>query len=127
MPLPPIPEGWDDGKVGYFGESGGYLFLIGIYDETPSIQFHVYEMKMDYSSWLVKFLVDFNEVSVAFPETIHRFVLPQDLANFIFSIICVERCEVDEESYLVMHVPGGIIVYYLKTKTFKKVCDVYGF
>lgn len=126
MPLPLIPEeweDWDDLNFGYFGESGGHLHLIGIYD-PPSTRFNVYEMESDYSSWFVKFSVDLNEVCVAFPEMIHTVMSPQDLANFEFSILCVIRCVLEEESHLVMHIKGAILVYYLKSKTFKKLCDV---
>lgn len=127
MHLPPIPKGWEDWnerKFGYFGESGGHLHLIGTCHETSATRFSVYEMERDYSGWFVKFRVDLDEVSIAFPEMIHRFIFPQDLANLKFRILCVVRGEGDEEdSYLVMHIPRGIVLYYLKTRTFKKVCD----
>ncbi|KAH7537809.1 hypothetical protein FEM48_Zijuj03G0132600 [Ziziphus jujuba var. spinosa] len=109
MPLPTIPkewEHWDELNFRYFGDSGDHLHLIGIYD-PPTTQFNVYAIKRDYSSWFVKFHVD-----------------PDDLENLNFNVICVVRCELEEESHLVMRIEGVLIVYYLKTNTFNKLCDI---
>lgn len=125
IPLPPLPEGWEDWNqnlFGYFGVCGDHLHLVGMYD-SPSTLFNVYEMERDYSGWFVKFRVDVGRVLVEFsdPET---FTIPvQNLWLFSFCIICVVRCEVDEQSYMVMHFPGVLVKFYLKTNSFVKLCD----
>ncbi|KAF3441246.1 hypothetical protein FNV43_RR15159 [Rhamnella rubrinervis] len=104
LPLPcSTPEVWSH-SVRYFGESGGHLHLAGIND-SPSTQLNVYELERDYS-------VD--------PRDGDGF----DLADLSFKIVCVVRCEVEEESYLVMRITGGIVIYGLTTQTFKKLCDI---
>ncbi|XP_060675506.1 F-box protein At5g07610-like [Ziziphus jujuba] len=120
MPLPPVPEDWewDDSCLDYFGESGGHLHLIGY--EPSYTNFNVYEIERDYSSWFLKFHVVLGEVLIAFPQMIPSL---HDFDMFDFSVVCVIRCEL-EEPYLVMQIKGVLIVYYLKTKTFKKLCDI---
>lgn len=112
----PMLEGstnWIDMQFVYFGVSGDHLHLVGV--SWP--KFNVYEMKRDYSGWFVKFRVDLEEVPIQFPEMIQKTILPQNnFANYACRVICVVRGELDDESYLVLHIPGKIVRYYLKTK-----------
>ncbi|EXC20948.1 F-box protein [Morus notabilis] len=126
LPMPLIPEdGWDhDRKYRYFGESRGHLHLIDhIYDlQLP--RFDVLEMETDYSGWSVKFRVDLSEIPSAFPQIVRRKLLHRaKLHDYVFSVLCVVRSEVDEESYLVLQIPGKVIRYNLKTRTFFKLCN----
>ncbi|XP_015873354.3 F-box protein At5g07610 [Ziziphus jujuba] len=85
MPLPPLPEDWQDWNekdLGYFGVSGDHLHLVGIYD-SPSTHINVYEMERDYSGWSVRFRVDLAQVLAAFSDA-GRFTLPvQDLSTVL--------------------------------------------
>ncbi|KAF3434833.1 hypothetical protein FNV43_RR21920 [Rhamnella rubrinervis] len=114
----PLPEGsanWMDMELGYFGVSGDHLHLVGVCIHSWP-KFNVYEMKRDYSGWFVKFRVDLAELLIQFPE-----IQWNDFPNYACScsIICVVRGELDDDSYLVLHIPGKIVRYYLKTKTWE--------
>ncbi|PON92420.1 F-box domain containing protein [Trema orientale] len=127
MPMPPIPDDWDaESEYTYFGESGGHLHLIDHIYNPHTPYFDVYELEKDYSGWLVKFRVDFSE----FPaEAIrNRKSQPSNLHlhDYVFSLLCVVRSELDEESYLVLQIKGKVIRYYFRTRTFGKICDVEG-
>ncbi|PON92419.1 F-box domain containing protein [Trema orientale] len=75
MPMPPLPDGWDDELPGgwderdvekkylYFGESMGRLHLIVRVFEPQMPHFDVLEMEMDHSGWFVKFRVDVSGFS----------------------------------------------------------------
>lgn len=107
MPLPSDSESWKTWNrrdTGYFGESGGHLHLIGV-SSRPSMQFNVYEMDRDYSTWFVKFCVDLHKVPVAFPDMISFSSKnsPRDLTDLMFQMMCVVRCEAEEESFLVSY------------------------
>ncbi|MED6112438.1 hypothetical protein PIB30_061740 [Stylosanthes scabra] len=98
----------------YFGACRDQLYLIDIYGPRILV-FDVFEMAKDYSSWFVKYHVDLNAVSYAFPR-----VLPAR-----FSALCIVEGEVGEDSYLVLNTPGILVVRYnFKDKTFYKLCDI---
>ena len=72
----------------------------------------------------MKYLVDLDAVSAAFPSLVWRYLDASSLHYYMFQIVCIARLENDDNSYLVVHVPGKIIHYNLKRKTFLKICDV---
>ncbi|KAE9465056.1 hypothetical protein C3L33_03057, partial [Rhododendron williamsianum] len=111
IPLPPIPEGkdWHNREFRHYGESRGHLHLVEAYDQTHRVD--VYELERDYSGWFSKFSVDLDAVGV-----------PRDNP---FGILCVVRMERDEESLLVLHVPGKILrCTIFGDGTLNKICDV---
>ncbi|KAH7541896.1 F-box protein At5g07610 [Ziziphus jujuba] len=123
MPVPPLlvedsEENRNQRNFICFGEYGDHLHLLEIYN-PPSTYFNVYEMQTDYSGWFVKFRVDVAQVA-------ERCILAvQDLYRFLLSnLICVVCSEVDEQSYMVMHLPDAIVKYYLKTNSLMKLCDI---
>ncbi|GMN41041.1 hypothetical protein TIFTF001_010269 [Ficus carica] len=113
MPMPPIPEGndWDHVRMfRYFGESRGHLHLIDHLFDLHTPRFDVLEMEMDYSGWFVKFRVDLSEIPSSFPQIVRRKLFHQMREHdYVFSVLCVVRGEVDEESYLVIQIPGKFI------------------
>ena len=123
LPLPPIPEDREfDRSFKYFGESRGHLHLIDHIYDLQAPQFGVYELELDYSRWTVKFRVDLSQVPSAFPQIIRsRTSHHRNLHDYVFSVLCVVRDEIDENSYLVLQVPGKVLRYNLKTKTFFKL------
>ncbi|KAL5569823.1 hypothetical protein UlMin_026398 [Ulmus minor] len=126
MPSPPPPQHWnvEQNYFRYFGESSGHLHLIyEIYNRgTPHL--HVYEMEMDYSGWFVKYRIDCSQFSTAFPEIISRRLKFQNVNYYFYSIVYLVRGDVDEESCAVIRIPGKVIRYNFKSKTFHKLCHI---
>ncbi|KAL5569810.1 hypothetical protein UlMin_026385 [Ulmus minor] len=123
MPLPPVSK--YDNRVRYlryFGESRGHLHLIDHFYTFSALQFDVYEMEMDYSFWFVKFRIDFSEFPTAFPEMVSSY--RPDLRLYHFSILYIFRDDVDEESYVVIRIPGKVVRYNFQSKAFHKLCDI---
>ncbi|TXG70584.1 hypothetical protein EZV62_005519 [Acer yangbiense] len=117
MPATPNPDDWKSGRrFMHLVESREHLHLFEIYRTT---KFDVYELKTDYSGWFVKYQVDLDSITVAFPEMISTHLHPSD-----FAILDIIREADDEESYMVLHIPGKLIRYNLNDKTFNMI---YGF
>lgn len=106
MPMPPVKEGRAERRLGYFGESGGHLYLVEIYGPL-TVGFDVMEMKIDYSGWFVKYHVNLNAVAENYPWTVRQNV--QEIHRFIFSVMHVihRRLGGKEESLLVLRIPGN--------------------
>ncbi|KAH7855671.1 hypothetical protein Vadar_027500 [Vaccinium darrowii] len=113
IPLPPIPEGndWNNREFRHYGESQGHLHLVEMYDRMHQVD--VYELERDYSGWYLKFCFDLDAVGI-----------PSDTRFFPFSILCVVRMERDDESFLVLHIPGKLLRYIFRDGTLKRICDV---
>ncbi|KAL2248562.1 F-box protein At5g07610-like [Sesamum indicum] len=124
MPMPPIPDGWDWRSNYYFGESCDHLHYIEIY--APQIQFNVYEMKRDYSAWFVKYQVDLSPVVAANPGMIRDNFEPTDWHYYAFSVFVLVRGEQEEDSFLVLQIPGKAIRYNIVCKTFEIVHEFEG-
>ncbi|KAJ4840358.1 hypothetical protein Tsubulata_007628 [Turnera subulata] len=124
MPMPPIPDGWDQRRVRYFGESRGSLFLVEIYKPPHDHQLEVYELASDYSGWFPKYQVDINAVAAAFPEMGRDYLQDPSILNYYaFQILCVVKGETEDGSYLVLHIPNKLIRYEFKAKRFQKLHD----
>ncbi|CAL5322919.1 unnamed protein product [Camellia sinensis] len=123
MPMPPIPDGWEERRLRYFRESRDHLHLIEIYGPHTA-QFNVYEMERDYCGWFVKYRVDIDAIPNAFPEMIRSSLDPSDLHYYQFVILDLIREENDDESFLVLHIPGKVIRYNFRDKSFRELFDV---
>lgn len=106
----------------YFGVSNNHFHLVEIYDPRTTI-FNVYEMERDYSGWFVKCRVDLDALMNAFPVSISGYLDPSNLHYYQFVILGLVRGEEDEDSFLVLHIPGNAIRYRFRDKTFRKLCD----
>ncbi|PRQ54160.1 putative F-box domain-containing protein [Rosa chinensis] len=98
-------------KCRYFQEShdGHHLYLIDIY--RPCItKFEVFEMGKDYSGWFVKYLVDIDPIC--------RWNLSD---RFVVLFLDQDENEEEESSSLLLHMPGKLISYNLKSKTYKSL------
>lgn len=80
-------------------------------------------MEQDYSRWFVKYRVDLEGMTVAFPEMISSILYPSQMDYFGFSILCIVREANEAESYMVLHMPGKVIRYNFNDKTFDKIID----
>lgn len=113
MPATPIPD--VGRRLLYLDESRAHLHLVEIYGMT---KFNVYEMKTDYSVWFVKYRVDLDSITNAFPEMISTHLHSSDLA-----ILGIIREADDGESYMALHIHGKVIRYNLNDKTFNMIYD----
>ncbi|KAL6136184.1 hypothetical protein ACLB2K_061485 [Fragaria x ananassa] len=103
---------WQDREYSYFKESsGGHLHLIDMYKPCLT-KFEVLEMGRDYSGWFVKYNVDLDPLCTSF-STGFRYG--------VYFVLFLERVENEEEdsSSLFLHIPGQVVSWNLKSKTFK--------
>jgi hypothetical protein len=123
MPMPPIPEGRSERRLGYFGESGGHLCLIEIYGPITTC-FDVMRMERDYSGWSVRYRVDLSRIASSFPSMVRNNV--QDIHRYLFSILhLADRSQVGEdESSIWLHIPGTFISYNLKDGKWSKLQSI---
>lgn len=123
MPMPPIPEGRSERRLGYFGESGGHLCLIEIYGPITTC-FDVTRMESDYSGWSVRYRVDLSRIASSFPSMVRNNV--QDIHRYLFSILhLADRSQVGEdESSMWLHIPGTFISYNLKDGKWSKLRSI---
>ncbi|XP_059637062.1 F-box protein At5g07610-like [Cornus florida] len=107
-------------KYRYFGESNGHLHLIENY-RTVTTQFDVFEMERDYSKWFVKYRVDLVGIVNAFPKMDRSRRDIRCMNYYAYSILNLVREEDENESSLLLHVPGKVLSYKLKDNTFKEL------
>jgi hypothetical protein len=120
MPSLPSNEKWSKRRLRYFRESGGHLHLIEIYGSSTT-QFQVFEMEKDYSRWIPKYQVDLAAIVDAFPEMVRSYIDTHESRFYVFSLLFVQEDE--EDSLLLLHIPGKFISYNLRDRTFKEICD----
>ncbi|KAK1408795.1 hypothetical protein QVD17_40846 [Tagetes erecta] len=77
---------------------------------------NVYEIKKDYSEWCVKYHVDLEEVIRVYPNMVTRLGL-----HFIVQSLVVG--EKEEDSFVVLELPGKLIQYKFLLKTISQLCD----
>lgn len=114
---PAIHDHWNLGTSFYFGESCDHLHFIETFG--AQLQLDVYEMKRDYSEWFVKYKFDISCVVASFPEMVRDRYNPADWDYYAFSIFSVVRGEKEEDSFLVVHIPGRVVRYNLLYGTFE--------
>ncbi|XP_059635773.1 F-box protein At5g07610-like [Cornus florida] len=118
MPMIPAVSG-DRGprRDTYFGQANGHLHLIETYGNLTT-QFDVFEMERDYSKWFVKYSVDLVGILNAFPEMEQRGCIHY----YAYCILSLVREDHEDESSLLVHVPGGkVLSYKFKDNTFKEL------
>ncbi|KAM5581929.1 F-box protein [Rosa sericea] len=98
----------------YFWEShgGGHLHLIDIY--RPGLTaFEVLEMGRDYSGWFVKYRVDLDPIFSTYPQLPWYFIV----------VLFIAREETDGEgsSSLLLHIPGKVISYNLRSNIYFQI------
>ncbi|CAL5322921.1 unnamed protein product [Camellia sinensis] len=81
-------------------------------------------MERDYRGWFVKYRVDIDAIPNAFLEMIRSSLDPSDLHYYQFVILGLIQEEKDEESFLVLHIPGKVIRYNFRHKSFRELFDV---
>uniref|UniRef100_A0A164XAM9 F-box protein At3g26010-like beta-propeller domain-containing protein n=1 Tax=Daucus carota subsp. sativus TaxID=79200 RepID=A0A164XAM9_DAUCS len=106
----------------YFGESEDHLHFVGVFPSATSLG--VYELKSDCSEWFIKYLVDLAPISKAFPEmTKHKACYFRGF-TFAFDVLALIRREnFQEDSFLVLEIPGKVIRYNLVDASLKEIWD----
>ncbi|XVF54912.1 hypothetical protein PTKIN_Ptkin05aG0218600 [Pterospermum kingtungense] len=80
-----------------------------------------YEMERDYAGWFVKYRVDLDAITVAFPDMIIRY-FGRDC--YKYATFCVVEEANEEDSYMVLHIPGKVIQYNLKDGSFQMIYEL---
>ncbi|OVA19254.1 F-box domain [Macleaya cordata] len=124
MPMPPIPHGFGRTRIEYFGECKGHLFLIAIYSSSMT-HFDILEMETDYTGWNIKYHVDLEALTIAYPGMVRDdIVVLGSMSRFEFSVLLVDEDE-EESSSLVLQIPNNKVMSYdLKEMRFKKIHDL---
>ena len=101
----------------YMVDSRGHLLLVEIM-LAQSPKFNIFELKKD-SSWTVKYRVDLEEVSKAFPT---RYACDR----FVFYVLDLVLSEKEDDSFLVLEVGKQALRFKLVSKTWHKLHDFKG-
>ncbi|KAF7154298.1 hypothetical protein RHSIM_Rhsim01G0013300 [Rhododendron simsii] len=119
MPNPESPKILSRNKTMYFGECGGGLILIQSHSHRP-IEFRILELEKDYSGWVVKCWVNLRPLISKFPEMDRRCCNNSNSYNVLY----VVKGENGRGFALLLAIPGRIISYNPKYKTWDMVRDV---
>ncbi|KAK6121896.1 hypothetical protein DH2020_044357 [Rehmannia glutinosa] len=101
-----------------------YISILTI--RCSKLHFDVYEMRRDYSEWFIKYNVDLSPVVSAYPEIIRNYIRPTSSCYYACSIFSLVRGEKEEDSFLVLQIPGKAIRYNLVYQTFETICEFAG-
>ncbi|KAH6779484.1 hypothetical protein C2S52_010721 [Perilla frutescens var. hirtella] len=89
----------------YIMETNGHLHYLVLSLMAKDTYLVVYEMRDDGSGWLIKYTASFNPISV--------------VRSFKCCLIGLVREDKEEDSMVVFHMPGKIMVYKFLERTFK--------
>ncbi|KAL3532761.1 hypothetical protein ACH5RR_006282 [Cinchona calisaya] len=125
----PLEGRWWGDKVSdtyYFGNSNGHLHFVTMYlRQSSESEIRVFEMEEDCSRWLLRYRVDFNDILYEFPEVRRREIdfRDGDTVDYAFCVLGLVRGE-NGEALLVFHVPGKIVAYKFKDRSFMELSDL---
>lgn len=96
--------------------------MLGFFPSTTSLG--VYELKSDCSEWFIKYLVDLAPISKAFPQMTKHKACYFGGFTFAFDVLALIRREnFQEDSFLVLEIPGKVIRYNLVDASLKEIWD----
>ncbi|KAK1387350.1 hypothetical protein POM88_015528 [Heracleum sosnowskyi] len=108
--LPPSYNDYNASHFGYFGEFNGHLHLVCDRDGFAE-RFNVFELDHVNDKWFVKYKVHFECSMFWFPE-----VVVQEVLRYAYSIVSVVSGEKEEDSALIMTIPGKVVCYNIRSK-----------
>nr|GEW24167.1 hypothetical protein [Tanacetum cinerariifolium] len=108
----------------YFGESRDHLHMVGTVNHESYLHLNVYEMSSDHSGWFIKYQLELDELPVAYPEMIRSNQHPSSPCYYEFKVLDVVRGELEEDTFMVVWIPGKIIRYNVVDKSFKQIFDL---
>lgn len=121
--IPPLPDFRNTNTTRYFGESCGYLYLV----DVRGLEFDVFEMDIEYSNWAQKFQIDLGRTFDTYPCLLlgsRGGFFIEEMRISVISVVCEGGAEGD--LCLVLHVPGRILSYNLKSGGIKVICERFG-
>ncbi|KAL8114027.1 hypothetical protein AgCh_021062 [Apium graveolens] len=120
LPRPPEKVSSIIRRSFYFGESAGHLHIVEVFACAAS-SLDVYQLNPDHSGWFLKFKLDLYQLSKDLPQMRHNMHTYVD--EYAFSVLSLVRSreDFDEDSVLVLEVPGKVIVYNLVDQSWKEV------
>ncbi|XP_058222866.1 F-box protein At5g07610-like [Rhododendron vialii] len=122
MPNPQSPKILPRNKIMYFGECGGGLILIQSHSYCYcSSGLRILELERDYSSWVVKCQVNLRALISAFPEMESR---RNKYCLHGFTVLCAAKGESERGLVLLLAIPGRIVSYNPKKKTWDVLRDL---
>ncbi|XP_027069674.1 F-box protein At5g07610-like [Coffea arabica] len=125
----PLVERWRGDRVSdtyYFGNSNGHLHFVTMYlRQASESELRVFEMQDDCSNWLLRYRMDFVDILCYFPEVRRREIdfRDGDTVDYAFCVLGMVR-EENGEGFLVFHVPGKVVAYKFKDKSFVELADL---
>ncbi|XP_057473603.1 F-box protein At5g07610-like [Actinidia eriantha] len=126
IPMPPISDHDHHWSCRYFGLCGNHLHFIRIC-QLSAKKFCILEMNRDYSKWFIKYRVSVCCLISAFPEivlTTSRREFQETIYAFLG--LCVVKGLKEEDSALMLRIPGKVISSNFMHKTVKALCKLPG-
>ncbi|KAK1363092.1 F-box domain-containing protein [Heracleum sosnowskyi] len=103
----------------YFGESEDHLHVTEVTSYDTSLS--VYEMKSDYSEWFVKYRINLAPISKVFPDMMKHEACFEGHRYAVGVLSLIRRENFQEDSFLVLEIPGKAIRYNLVDRSFKVI------
>ncbi|KAD5961477.1 hypothetical protein E3N88_12950 [Mikania micrantha] len=124
VPTPVTHDNWNVKRHCYpLVQSHDCLLFIDVY--PPSImKLDIHEMNRDYSGWSVKYHVDLNQVTRFIEQSEITLAIDLIRRRESFVIHCLVVGEREEDSFLLLEIPGKAIRYNIALKTFQVICDL---
>lgn len=123
MPRMPVSRNCGSPRFRYFGESCGHLHFFEI-DGSRTTLFKVFEMETDYSQWFLKYEVELHSIVKGFPEIVRHYLDPGEMKYYFAFVILLLVRKGDNDSSMLIHVPGKILSHNVSDNSFKKLYEI---
>ena len=117
-----IPENASSVYFPFFGEFAGHLYLVSDCNIGTTEMLDVFELDQVTKKWFIKYQVHLNCLISSFPQVVAsgRY----NTSPYSFSVLSVVSGEKEDESSLVMTIPGKIVSYNFKSKKVEVVSEI---
>lgn len=120
MPTQPYPEGDYSRNIVYFKECRGHIHLMEMRkDDMPRAD--IWEMRMDYTGWNVKYNVDLSPFTIVYPSILLD--IDYLFRRFGLDVLLIEEGE-DSSRLILWILNDKVISFDLESKDFKEMYDV---
>ncbi|KAG8372337.1 hypothetical protein BUALT_Bualt12G0055600 [Buddleja alternifolia] len=96
-------------RRGYAMESNGHLHFISVSLQPHKNSLSVFELNKDDRSWFMKYRVDLRPIAAMFDENY----------DLVYNVLGIIRGDREEDSTMMFHEPGKIILYRFYDKSFE--------